>query len=86
MLCSRRERGAPNGSTAFLLSAFVLEGILTPQPKETHALLLPPGKIRTGNCLIEQKPACTPPRRAQRGVFDHSGEEKKCAAKPLFSC
>lgn len=36
-LCSALggEYGAPNGSTAFLLSAFVLEGFLTSQPK-TH--------------------------------------------------
>lgn len=35
ILCSRRECGAPNGSTAFRLSAFVLEGFLTSQLKKT---------------------------------------------------
>lgn len=47
--CSRREYGTPNGSTAFLLSAFVLEGFLASQPQNTQALLLlPEGKTRTG--------------------------------------
>lgn len=44
VLCSRRDCGAPNGRAAFLLSAFVLEGFLTSQPKNTQALLLPRGK------------------------------------------
>lgn len=77
ILCTRRECGAPNGSTAFLLSAFVLEGFLTSQPKNTQALLLPQGKIRTGNSLIEQKPACIPSRWTQHGMFDHSEKKKK---------
>lgn len=47
-------------ATAFLLSAFVLEGFLTSQPKNTQALLLPRSKECTG--LIERKPACTPSR------------------------
>lgn len=34
ILCTRRECRAPNGSTAFLLSAFVLEGFLTSQQKK----------------------------------------------------
>lgn len=47
--CSRREYGTPNGSTAFLLSVFVLEGFLASQPQNTQALLLrPEGKTRTG--------------------------------------
>lgn len=77
ILCTRRECGAPNGSTAFLRSAFVLEGFLTSQPKNTQALLLPQGKIRTGNSLIERKPACIPSRWAQHGMFDHSEKKKK---------
>lgn len=76
ILCTRRECGAPNGSTAFLLTAFVLEGFLTSQPKNTQALLLPQGKIRTGNSLIERKPSCTPSRWAQHGMFDHSEKKK----------
>lgn len=62
ILCSRREYRTPNGSTACLPSAFVLKGFLTSQPKNTQALLLPQGKIHTGNSLIERKPACTPSR------------------------
>ena len=65
-------------ATAFLLSAFVLKGFLTSQPKNTQALLLlPRGKKRTGNSLIERKPACTPSRWAHCGVFDHSEREKR---------
>lgn len=75
--CSRREYRAPNGNTACLPSTFVLEGFLTSQPKNTQTLLLPRGKIRTGNSLIERKPACTPYTWAHCGMFDHSKKKKK---------
>lgn len=77
ILCSRREYRAPNGNTACLPSTFVLEGFLTSQPKNTQTLLLPWGKIRTGNSLIERKPAWTPYTWAHCGMFDHSKKEKK---------
>lgn len=89
---SRREYGTPNGSTAFLLSAFVLEGFLASQPQNTQALLLlPEGKTvkRTQvNCLIEQQPACTASRWAQYNMFHHStvgGGAKKTYETYLFS-
>lgn len=48
MLYARREHGTPNGSTAFLLSVFVLQRFLTSQPQNTQAPLLPEGETQTG--------------------------------------